>query len=94
MMNEKENLAVDILEAARDRVLLQLTFLAPAIFRLPFAPDPEGTLFTDGSQLHYGVMHVLKTCKLQKELMIHDYLHTVLHCLFHHPFIGRAVIRE
>ncbi|MBR2257996.1 MAG: metallopeptidase [Blautia sp.] len=94
MMNEKEKLALDILEASRDRLLLQLTFLAPAIFRLPLVSDPEGTLFTDGSQLNYGVMHVLKTCKLQKELMIHDYLHTVLHCLFRHPFIGKAVVRE
>ena len=93
-MNEKEKLALDILEISRDRLLLQLTFLAPAIFRLPFAADPEGTLSTDGSQLNYGVIHVLKTCKLQKELIVHDYLHTVLHCLFRHPFIGKAVVRE
>ena len=92
-MNEKEKLALDILEISRDRLLLQLTFLAPAIFRLPFAADPEGTLSTDGSQLNYGVIHVLKTCKLQKELIVHDYLHTVLHCLFRHPFIGKAVVR-
>ena len=82
------------MEASRDRLLLQLTFLAPAVFRLPLVSDPEGTLSTDGSQLNYGVMHVLKTYMLQKELMIHDYLHTVLHCLFHHPFIGKAVVRE
>ena len=94
MMNEKEKLALDILEASRDRLLLQLSFLAPAIFSLPLVPAPEGTLSTDGSQLNYGVIHILKTCKLQKELMFHDYLHTVLHCLFHHPFIGKAVVRE
>lgn len=88
---QAEELALDILTLSRSTLLVHLRFLQPALCRLSFCPDPETTLATDGSFLYYHFLHVLKAYRIQKELVMRDYLHTVLHCIFHHPFISRQI---
>lgn len=91
LSGQAEALALDILTLSRNTLLVHLRFLQPALCRLSFCPDPETTLATDGSFLYYQFLHILKSYRIQKELVMRDYLHTVLHCIFHHPFIDRQV---
>ena len=86
-----EDLALEILNLSRNTLLVKLRFLEPALCQLPFISDPEATYETDGYGIYYGFVHVLRSYRIQKELIMRDYLHTVLHCLFHHPFIGPDV---
>lgn len=87
-MNETEKLALDILKLSRNLLLIKLRFLEPAFLQLTLLPDPEGSFATDGFFLYYNFYHVLKRYQIQQEMVSFDYLHMVLHCLFHHPFIG------
>ena len=88
---EAEQLAKDILELSRNTLLIRLRFLEPALCQLPFDTDSQITLATDGFCFYYNFIHVLKTYKISRELLMRDYLHTVFHCIFHHPFIGTLV---
>lgn len=89
--DQAETLALDILTLSRSTLLVHLRFLQPALCRLSFCPDPNTTLATDGSFFYYQFLHVLKSYRIQKELVMRDYLHTILHCIFHHPFIDRQI---
>lgn len=89
--SQAEDLALDILNLSRSTLLIKLRFLEPALLQLPFDKDAETTLATDGFCLYYHFAHILKSYKIQKELVMRDYLHSVFHCIFHHPFIGTLV---
>jgi predicted metal-dependent peptidase len=67
--------------------------LKAALYRFQFCPDPKTTLATDGQNLFYGFIHVLKLFSMQKELVTRGYLHMALHCILHHPFVNRLVDR-
>ena len=89
--SRQETLARDILALSRDTLLLKLRFLEPALCQIELFPDSETTMQTDGKFLYFDFLHVFKTWRLEKELVTRDYLHAVLHCIFHHPFIGDHV---
>jgi len=86
-----EQLAREILDLSRNTLLIRLRFLEPALCQLPFDTDSQITLATDGFCFYYNFIHVLKTYRTSRELLMRDYLHTVFHCIFHHPFIGTLV---
>lgn len=86
-----EQLALDILELARSTLLIKLRFLEPALCQLPFDPDPETTFATDGFCFYYHFAHVLKTYRQEPKQIMRDYLHTMFHCIFHHPFLGANI---
>lgn len=88
---EAETLAADILNLSRNTLTVHLPFLLPALCALDFKPDPDTALATDGSFIYYQFYHILRSYKLQKESVMRDYLHTVLHCIYHHPFVGKRV---
>lgn len=88
---DAEKLALDILKLSRNTLLIHLRFLEPALCEFQFMPNPESTLETDGINIYYNFLYVLKSYRIQKELVMHDYLHMVLHCIFHHPFIGDSM---
>ena len=92
-MDKKEQLAYDILDLSRSLLLIRLRFLEPAFLQLMLVPDPEGTFSTDGFSIFYSFHHVLRRYEAAPEQVTFDYLHMVLHCLFHHPFTGPATDR-
>lgn len=91
--SEAEQLALDMLCFARNQLLIRLRFLEPAFLQLSLAPDPEGTLSTDGFFIYYSFVHVLRRYQTSPSCVSYDYLHMILHCLFHHPFVGPAADR-
>jgi len=85
---QAESLAQEIMELTRNMLLVRMRFLEPAVMALGLEADPECTYATDGFAVRYGFLHVLRSYSIQRELVFHDYLHMILHLLFHHPFVG------
>ena len=46
---------------------------------------------TEGYFLHFNPKHVILTYQHEPNAITRDYLHTVLHCVFHHAFVGPAI---
>lgn len=92
--NEKLNsLAHDVLILSRNTLLVNLRFLDVALSRFEFYPFENSTLLTDGKYLIYNPRHILKCYKQQKEIVVRDYLHIVMHCVFSHMFMDPSLNR-
>ena len=87
---ESDKLANEILNFSRNKLLVNLRFMDVALSYHKRAAY-EGSLATDGKTLFYDPMFVLKTYKDSQEEMVRTYLHTILHCVFQHPFVGVSV---
>ena len=96
-MNRNRNDAVkiseDVLDISRSRLLVNLRFMDTA---LSFHGRElyDGSFSTDGRLLYYDPAFVLRTYSASKELLTRTYLHTVLHCVFCHPFTGVDIDRR
>lgn len=88
-LSERQELAVEVLRLAKDRLLVSNPFLAPAASLLPFVPSPDA-LFplsgTDAKAFYFNADYALACFAATQEVPVHDYAHTLLHCLFLHPF--------
>ncbi len=85
-------IAKDVLNYARNSLLVNMRFLDSALSRLGLFPaDTDITLGTDGKNLIYQPMHVLRRFKTGKTVMTRDYLHVIMHCIFRHMFINSLV---
>ena len=83
-------LARDIITLSRNTLLVKLRFMDAALCEL--VPCPANVTFaTDGKQLYYGIGHVLREYKREKEAVTRDYLHIVMHCVFRHLFVNTLV---
>ena len=92
-MIRAEQLAGEILRSTVTSLLLNLRFLESALFRLH--PQPEQITFaTDGQNLYYGYSFLFNLYRQDAAELTRGYLHTLLHCIFRHPFIGKTVNRE
>ena len=88
-LSERQKLAVEVLRLAKDRLLVSSPFLAPAASLLPFVPSPDALSplsGTDAKAFYFNADHVLACFAATREAPVHDYVHTLLHCLFLHPF--------
>lgn len=84
-------LALDIIRLGQSSVLVSLRFLDAAYFRLVLAESTDESLSTDGVLLSYDPNYILTLFMQERNRVARDILHTVLHCIFHHLFIGRPV---
>ena len=88
-LSERQELAVEVLRLAKDRLLVSNPFLAPAASLLPFVPSPNALSplsGTDAKVFYFNADRVLACFAAAHEAPVHDYVHTLLHCLFLHPF--------
>lgn len=83
-----EQLAIDVLNFVKNTLNIHYRFLQSSIDALIPSFDPNVTIATDGTYFYYHYLYILKSYKTQKEIIMRDYLHTILHCVFHHPFVG------
>ena len=90
---ELEQLAADVLEISRGRLLVNLRYMDVA---LTFHERKvyTGSFSTDGRVLYYDPVFVLRTYRESKEKVTRTYLHLVLHCVFCHPFTGTDTDRR
>lgn len=88
-----ESLASEILTLSRNSLLVNLRFLDRAVSRLEFAADENFTFETDGVSLFYDPMFVLSQYRSEPSVITRNLLHSLLHCVFCHSFIGADIDR-
>ena len=88
-----EELAADVLDIARGRLLVNLRYMDVAL-TFHDRQAYHGSFSTDGRVLYYDPAFILRTYSNSKERLTRIYLHLVLHCVFCHPFTGPDMDRR
>ena len=91
--NKIDELARSVLTMSRNTLLVNLRFLDMALSMFRFQAY-NGTVATNGKQLCYNPIYVLKRFKDEKEHTTRAYLHMVFHCVFQHMFVGPSINRR
>ena len=91
-----EKIAAEILQMAKNKLLVNMRFMDMSLNQFKIFPKPELTPFTasDGEIYIYDPEHLLKAYVLDENLPIRNFLHTVLHCVFKHFFVNTLVNQE
>ena len=77
------------MELTRSELYIQLRYLNAALGALTLTPDPdpERGPATNGAALCYGPAWVLRIYRKNRKYLARAYLHSVLHCIFRHPWL-------
>ena len=77
------------MELTRSELYIQLRYLNAALGALSLTPDPEPERgpATNGAALVYGPAWVLRIHRKNRKYLARAYLHSVLHCIFRHPWL-------
>lgn len=82
-----KDLAAQIMQFARDQIMVSMGFLNRALYRMPMVPsDQTGSFGVDGEKIYYNIEYVLQAFKREKNACTRAFLHMILHCVFSHPF--------
>ena len=82
------------LEACRNQLFFENRFLEQALFRLKWEEGGAVYFGSDGGCLYYSADYILKRYMQEPKQLMMDYLHTVMHCLYQHPFFVPQEQRE
>lgn len=84
--DKKRRICLEVLKQGYRKIYFELRFLEQALFRL--IPEEKEEIFfgSDGEKLYYGREYLLTRYLQSPEAVSCDYLHTVIHCLYQHPF--------
>lgn len=88
-----DELARRILALSRSTLLVEMRYMDEALSAFELKQYP-GAIATDGATLYYDPFHVIADYKAEPNRCTRDYLHLVLHCVFHHPFPGPGLDRR
>lgn len=86
-----EEIAVQILKYSRNELLVSLRFMDLALCKLEYKMEELNSVATDGKYLYFNPKHIFSLYKAGSAELNHVYMHTVLHCIFYHPFINKAI---
>lgn len=81
-------LAQQVLTLSRNTLLVNLRHLDAALSQFRLAPWRQGNIATNGREMFFDPMHVLKQYRNEKEAPVRNYLHMVFHCVFRRNFVG------
>ena len=85
----EEEMSIKILGYVRDELYMDLRYMGIALSALvPKAEEELNTFSTDGTTLYFSSQQILRVFKENDRYLNRLYLHTVLHCLFQHLWIG------
>lgn len=90
LLAQAAELAGDIVDDARTRLMTALRFMDVALWRMPLAAKrlirPLGT---DGYLFYLDPVKLVSRYEGNENEVLRDYLHAILHCVFRHPFDER-----
>lgn len=91
-----EKIAREIINMSRNKLLVNLRFLDMALSRFDIRPKPDFTTCTatDGRVFLYDPKHILTAYRMEENLPVRNFLHSVFHCVFKHMFINPAIDRD
>lgn len=82
-----EELALEMLEQARESIAMTFRYLDVALWHMPFGPlELSAPLATDGTTLFFDPPRVIDRFRESPDALTRDFLHLVLHCVFRQPF--------
>lgn len=82
-------LAASVVKLARNSLLVNLRFLDASINELKLEENYKiPSVLCDGSKYIYNPKYILLSYKEEKEIPVHDYLHSLLHCIFRHMYVN------
>ncbi len=85
-----DNLAADILKQAQTELYLAMRFLDVALSSLRFVPDSGIRLAgTNGQAFYFQSEKICRLFETGREQVNRLYLHSILHCLFAHPWMKK-----
>ena len=87
-------LARQVLQFARNSLFLNLRFMDSAVSRLVPVACPVIGIGTDTRHLFFDSVSVLHTFALNNRRVTRMYLHSVLHCVFQHPYVSREIRQD
>ncbi|SCZ79691.1 vWA domain-containing protein [Acidaminobacter hydrogenoformans] len=91
---EAARLSAEIMKLTRDSLMVSLRFMDMALCQLVPMPFEMEGIASDGAHFYYNTGYVLNTYMKDQETLSRDYLHSVLHWVFNHPFVGSGIERE
>lgn len=87
-----EKLSGEVLRLSRNTILINLRFMDAALAELALMPMLEMRgIATDGTNLVYNPMDILRAYADEKYLINRNYLHVLLHCLYRHNFVNELL---
>ena len=90
-----EELAISTLNMARNTLVINLRFMDKAISMLKCKSTPDvDSIAVDGSNIYYNPVYVLKTFTKEKSRVARQYLHMILHCVYHHFWVSTLVQQD
>ena len=84
-------LAEEIIKYSRNELLVGFRFMDLALCKLRLEASEGIDFANDGRKLYFSPQHVFKLYKSGGGELNRAFLHTVLHCVFYHPFVDGAV---
>lgn len=94
LLERADALARQVLQYSRNSLFLNLRFMDSAVSRLTPVPCPVIGIGTDTRHLFFDSVSVLQMFAESSQHITRIYLHTVLHCVFQHPYVGDSVRRD
>ncbi len=88
-----EAVAREIFTQIQTSIVMRMRFLDMAVFRLKTIPV-EHPLCTDGDNLYYDPVTLLKDYRRESNAVTRDYMHVMMHCIFRHPFVNPLIDQE
>ncbi len=91
--NKVEKIAREIIDLARNKLLVNLRFMDMAISSPTIDPraDLTSSAATDGKVYIYDPEHILTAYRIEETLPTRSFLHSIFHCVFKHMFISPSV---
>ena len=87
-----EKLSAEVLRLSRNTILINLRFMDAALAELALMPSlMMRGIATDGTNLVYNPMDILRAYAGEKYLVNRNYLHVLLHCLYRHNFVNELL---
>lgn len=84
-------LAERILQYSRNELLVALRFMDMALCKLEYQAGVTDFIASDGKRLYFQPQYVFQLYQSGSTELNHAYLHTLLHCIFYHPFVSREI---
>lgn len=93
-VNSPEAISKEILELARNELLVNFRFLDRALLSLETKETPDASFMTDGIKLYYDPWFVNHRYKNDRNAVTRSLMHMLLHLVFRHGFTGACVDRR
>ncbi len=94
--SKTEKIAAEILQMSKNKLLVNMRFMDMSLNRINPSPRPDITTCTacDGESYVYDPVHILTAYRVEENVPIRNFLHSVFHCVFKHFFINTLINQD